>query len=950
MQPFDASFRLNGKTGEIKTIRMKSKINLLMALMFAFFGLTSMAQTHNMGAASSRTVTGCALTIYDNGGSAGNYGNNRNDTMTILSGTPGTPSVIITLEEGDIAIDDSLFIYNSNTCDPAKIVFMGPLNAPFFNNSNMVILGDWSTYSTIDNPSGAITLRFKSNGANVGAGFKITTSCQTPCQRINAYIDTLLTYPLPKRLVPDDGHLYINLCQDSAVHLVANAVFIDNNFAYNQTLDSCIFSWGLGDIDVVNPMGNTIVNHTYLSGRGYDVVLNVKDQRNCFNLNSASVRVRTSLNPISQVSPLSDMCSGTTRLISVGYSDSSDVLVAPVSSVQESSLSFDSTMFVPDGPNCTGLSDCYNTYVTFNSFAPGAVVTNAADILSVCFTMEHSFLGDLQFKIVCPNPALSVMAHSQPNGGDLYLGVPISAYGCDGDPAERGVGWNYCWSDNPGYSYHGVSPNYLYLNQTTRCDSSNRQNHTNYYRPMSPFSGLIGCPLNGTWSIEICDLFGVDDGWIFQWQLNLDPSLLPTPWTYSIGVDNVLWTGAFISQQSDSTALLAPSSGGIYNYTFSVIDDFGCAYDSVMHLEVVETPTPNLGNDTSFCNDGTILVLDPHYGIAGTSYSWSDFTNDPALPVLMPNTYMLTVTNSNANIQCKGFDTITVQYFPQPTAEFTATPVQGCSPLLVSFSDASTPTGINYTYAWDFGDPSAQVNTSNEQNPQHLYNQYGNFDVSLLITTPDGCSSTITKPGLISVYPTPEAHFTPNPANASLSDNPTVVFTNSTENFILAETSWFWNFQDGVTSTDMNTSHTYTAPGDYNVYLVARNIHGCVDSVFQMVIVEDELFIPNILTPDGDNNNDFLVIGNLNTNRDNVLKVYDRWGKKVYEKKNYNTTSLCQKLDPDGKKWQCGAVANGDQGWNGEGCPDGVYFYTFHYEGVIKTVDKHGTITIVGGK
>jgi len=113
--------------------------------------------------------------------------------------------------------------------------------------------------------------------------------------------------------------------------------------------------------------------------------------------------------------------------------------------------------------------------VTFNSFAPGAVVTNAADILSVCFTMEHSFLGDLQFKIVCPN-AQNIMAHSQPNGSALDLGVPLSAYGCDGDPAERGVGWNYCWSNYPGYSYHGVAPNYLHLDQTSRCDSSNRQN------------------------------------------------------------------------------------------------------------------------------------------------------------------------------------------------------------------------------------------------------------------------------------------------------------------------------------------------------------------------------------------------------------------------------------------------------------------------------------------
>ena len=931
---------------------MKRSSTLILAIFLSLIGFNALSQTYNMGTAGARTVTGCALTIYDNGGASGQYGNNRNDTMTILSGSPTTPSIMIHIVEADITNDDSLFIYNSSNADPTKLVYLGPLNAPFLNNSNMIILGDWGTFATIDNSSGAITLRFKSSGTNTAAGFKITTSCISPCQRINAFVDTLLTQPQPHRLTPDDGNLYVDVCEGDSVHFVANASFIDNNFAYPQSLDSCIFDWQLGDVTVNNTMGNTVVDHLYQSGRGYDVVLTIKDQRQCFNLNFAGMRVRTSVNPITHINPLPDMCTGTTRLISVGYSDSSNVLVTPVTSIQESSLSFDSTMFVPDGPNCTGVSDCYNTFVTFNSFRPGDTVRYASDILSVCFTMEHSFLGDLQFRVVCPN-GHSVITHSQPNGGGLYLGVPIDdTGGCSPNVANAGVGWNYCWSDYPSYSYHGAtSTHYLHQDQThSSCDSSNRTNHTNYYHPMNSFSGLVGCPLNGTWSIEICDMYGIDDGWIFQWQLSLDPDLLPTPWTYSINVNNVLWNGAFITQQSDTTALLNPAQSGLYDYTFSVIDDFGCAYDSVMHLSVVETPTPNLGNDTSICNDGVIVIIDPHYGIAGTTYNWSDFTTDPNLPVLYPGTYSVTATNSNANIQCKGYDTVTVNYYVQPTANFTAQPTEGCSPLVVQFTDTSVPDTIAYNYVWDFGDPSATVNTSTEKNPQHLYSNYGNFDVTLSVTTPNGCSSSITKPGLIKVHPTPLAKFTPNPTNASLSDNPNVTFTNETENYILSETTWRWDFGDGGTSTDMNTSHIYTDPDDYAVMLVATNSYGCADSVTHTVVVEDELFIPNILTPNGDGQNDFLVIGNLNTNRENVLKIYDRWGKKVYEKKNYNTTSRCKKTDPSGKSWNCGAVMNSGQGWTGEGCADGVYFYTFHYEGIIKTVDSNGTISILGNK
>ncbi len=182
-------------------------------------------------------------------------------------------------------------------------------------------------------------------------------------------------------------------------------------------------------------------------------------------------------------------------------------------------LSFDSLMFIPDGPNCQGPSVCYNANVTFTTFAPGEIITSASDIRSVCMNIEHSYLGDLQFSLICPNGSRAII-HTQPNGGGLSLGEPIDdTGGCDPTPA--GIGWNYCWSNNSDYNYHGTAPNYLHQNQQMRCDSSNIANHSNYYHPMNSFDALIGCPLNGTWSLEICDLYGIDDGRIWKWSINL---------------------------------------------------------------------------------------------------------------------------------------------------------------------------------------------------------------------------------------------------------------------------------------------------------------------------------------------------------------------------------------------------------------------------------------------
>lgn len=898
---------------------------------------------YNMG--TTRNVTsGCGAVIYDNGGT-GNYGANRNDTITIYSNNPLLPFIKVTIEEMNIDVSDTMYIYNSNTADPSKIVYIGGISAPWINDSNPIILGDWATFATIDNPSGAITIRFKSNGTTQGAGFKLSCECITACQRINGMINPTASVP---PLVLEDGFLYANVCEYQTVTLTGYGDYIDNDIAYHQSDDSTYFSWNLGDTTIAG-WGLSTVTHYYIPGRGYDVVLFLSDQRSCVNQNAAILRVRTSKNPITNIAPLPDVCSGTNINLSVGYGSGSNVIVAPITSEQQSSLSFDSTMFVPDGPNCAGMPTCYNTNVTFTSFLPNQEVETLNDIVSICFTMEHSYLGDLQFRVVCPN-GQSTITHAQPNGGGLYLGVPVDdSGGCTANPSSRGVGWNYCWSQNTvlGFGYHGTAPNYLHQGQSSRCDSTNRAANTNYYKPMNSFASLIGCPLNGVWSIEICDLYGIDDGWIFGWTLNLDPSLLPTPWSYTVMIDEVLWSGPMITPTSDTTAVIETPQAGTFQYTFSVIDEYNCAYDSTFNLNVVQSPVFDLGNNVNICS-GELVQVNSNYNEPGAVYHWSDGTNESLLTTSTPGNYCLTITQSNGNITCQSNDCVDIVINPQPVAEFSAAPTSGCSPLWVQFTDLSTPSGVPFTYYWDFGDPYTSENTSNEQNPMHIYQNYGTYDVTLRVVTDAGCESEIVKTGYIQVYATPVADFIPNPENVSLSDNPDVYFQNLTQNYIPGQTFWNWSFGDGGTSDLFDPTHTYSHPEDYSVTLVVSTSHGCGDTVSKLVIVEDEIFIPNIITPDGDGINDVLVIGNINPQRINTLKIFNRWGKKVYDFTNYKPRAECEKAS-DGVTWTCSDFQDIDKGWGGDNA-DGVYYYTFTYQGVTKEVEKHGSITVIGKK
>jgi len=79
-----------------------------------------------------------------------------------------------------------------------------------------------------------------------------------------------------------------------------------------------------------------------------------------------------------------------------------------------------------------------------------------------------------------------------------------------------------------------------------------------------------------------------------------------------------------------------------------------------------------------------------------------------------------------------------------PIAEFSASPTSGNLPLTVNFVSQSinNPTMWN----WDFGDG----NTSTEANPTHIYQNEGNFDVTLTVSNSYG-NDTKTKASFISV-------------------------------------------------------------------------------------------------------------------------------------------------------------------------------------------------------
>ncbi len=156
-------------------------------------------------------------------------------------------------------------------------------------------------------------------------------------------------------------------------------------------------------------------------------------------------------------------------------------------------------------------------------------------------------------------------------------------------------------------------------------------------------------------------------------------------------------------------------------------------------------------------------------------------------------------------------------------------------PGQVQFFDVSFVTnGTVVEWFWDFGDG----NSSTAQNPVHTYAETGMVEVSLTITTSEGCTSTIVHPiflgsgGGAGNGPECQAMFSfEQDADDLLS------FTFMDMSMGPAVGSWFWSFGDGSNSTDQNPAHTYSAPGLYLVTLTITS--GDCTSSMSMIILTD---------------------------------------------------------------------------------------------------------------
>jgi len=847
---------------------------------------------------------GSITNFFDNGG-PGNYLPNSNDTIVICPDLPNGPKITVAfgINAGfSWDVDGSDMIY----------VFDGPdVNAPLLGMHNSVTdpNGFAHTSTFENNPSGCLTIVFISDGTTEGTGWGANLTCSGPAQPFTPTIQGFINGAGADAVNPVDTG-YVDVCFGDSVLLVANVDFLysleNNGFGYSQDSESNIdYEWEFSDGTVIT--GNDSIWFTPPSRNGFFVNLFVSDIFPQTELTFCRIRV-SQLPSFEGTGPFEDtVCFGAETILLGGLNASDTVGVDIPSSSFTVGGSFAGLLPLPDG---SGIN--YNTVISMGGFPPGATYSSPNDLQDLCVTMEHSFLGDLEMWLECPDGTTVTIFNANTGGvipGGFGGGGTFLGDANDTGNGTPGIGFEYCFSsinnDWGTMAQEFGGGNTIPVNTFS---VGNAMNPNGVYLPEQTFGDFTGCPLNGDWTLFIRDNLSIDDGFIFEWGLFFDATLFPESESYQNTIVNSFWSPSptITSGTSNDTLItVLPDSVGDFFYTFNIEDNFGCFYDTTVLVHVLDTAILSSAIDTTlFCRTDDLIPLYVNAtGLDPINYSWEDgstLNTTTGLGNIDGTTaYIVSITDAcGITATDTAFVTVdqtlvidTMFQLPSACGEETGS-VSG-----IGGGFTGTP-----DYNWTGPGPNNPNNISAsvwEDLPSGWYYFSIEDDVCFV-------NDSI----FLEQDPPPVAAFTPNPSvgNAPLN----VTFINNSS----GGSTYEWDFDNGLGANSNQADNQNTLYNDEGVYVVSLIVTegSCADTAFQTVIVNLILPLtfdtPNIFTPNNDGSNDVFTLNGENVETLELV-ILNRWGNVVFESTEIDAS------------W------NGQNKNSGSDCSEGVYFYKY---------------------
>lgn len=227
----------------------------------------------------------------------------------------------------------------------------------------------------------------------------------------------------------------------------------------------------------------------------------------------------------------------------------------------------------------------------------------------------------------------------------------------------------------------------------------------------------------------------------------------PAAFGVNLPLQNTEWEYFWnFGENADTNAIYNPGnylyqSWGNYTITLTIKDSSDCI-DTAMHNVRIIAPPARVDfsmNPVSGCPPLDVIFTNLSINVDTTTYIWNFGDGSYSYNTDQSHTYFdegeITVTLSANDLSGSTITKDSIIYvFDRPEANFEIIPevvIVPDEPILCKplFFDST------YSYHWDFGDDS----TSNLANPLHYYQESNEYIITLIVTSPDGCSDTIQK-------------------------------------------------------------------------------------------------------------------------------------------------------------------------------------------------------------
>ncbi len=330
---------------------------------------------------------------------------------------------------------------------------------------------------------------------------------------------------------------------------------------------------------------------------------------------------------------------------------------------------------------------------------------------------------------------------------------------------------------------------------------------------------------------------------------------------------------------------LAASTPGNYTITYTVAAN-GCnpARSSTATITINPSTTPVTGFSypaASVCLNSTNPSPVPATGFVtgGTFSAPAGLSINPATGVInlagsTPGSYTVTYSVTAAGCTLAGSSSAVIQVIALPAAPVVVTPVRYC----VNATTLSlTATGSNLLWY-----TSATGGTGSTTAPRPSSSTAGvfSFYVSQRVNGCEGPRSMIEV--VINPLPTADA----GPDKQTLAGQPVQLTGVATGSNVTIQWTPPVNIQNPTSATPV-----VTPPVTTTYVMNVTSGDGCVARDQVLVVVLQELVIPNVFSPNGDSVNDKWIIKNIEQYPNNVVQIFNRYGQLLIETKGYSSST-----------------------------------------------------------